>query len=159
MTARRRLRVDRRAFSAFYGAFAVVVAATVVFGAIAAQAPAPRPGGPDHRTAERFLETLLASTEPVTNATLGQALTRMCVDPPCTDGPTPASLLEWAGALADRLAASMGVGYLLVLSVPGKAPASHGTLEPAPGLALARAEAFIASTGKFAGLSLFLGAP
>lgn len=156
-----RLRADRRAFSAFYGAFAVLLAATVVFGALAAHVPSAGPATDSHddRVADHFLAALLASTEPATNKSLGQALARLCLEAPCPGAPTPEALMDWAGGLAHNLSVPLGARFLLVLSPPGIADLSRGPLEPAPGLPMSRAETFHPGLGAFVGLALFLDVP
>jgi hypothetical protein len=161
MTAAGGIRRDRRAFSAFYGAFAVILAATVVFGAIAANTvPAGdhADAGADEATAQAFLAALLASTEPVSNLSLGEALSRLCMDAACTGAPTPRSAVDWAGGLARNLSRGLAVDYLLVLRAGDLPELRSGTLAPRPGLPLARAEVYHPGLDGFVAAVLFLGA-
>ncbi|HEX9708444.1 MAG TPA: hypothetical protein VGB42_00490 [Candidatus Thermoplasmatota archaeon] len=158
MRGSRRLRHDRAGFSAFYGAFAVLLAATLVFAAIAARGPAHNTteDARSDRVAHAFLDTLLASTEPVTNSSLGRALSHLCPREPCGGDPRAAALVAWAGARAEALAAPLGADFLLVLAVPLAEDLSAGELAPRPGLAMSRAEAYHPVLGGFVSLTLFL---
>jgi hypothetical protein len=152
------LRRDRRAFSAFYGAFAVLLAATLVFGAIAASGPAhdARPSPTEASLPDRFLDTLLSSTDHASNATFAVAMTRMCTQEPCAPGTHARELLARMGNLATHLARPLGAEFLLALSAGALPELRQGSLEPRPGLALSRAEVFHPPSGGFVSLGLFL---
>ncbi len=155
-----RLRGNRRAFSAFYGAFAVLMAATLVVAAIAAQAPTHdgAASAPDRRTADRFLSTVLESTDPASGFAVGEALARLCLDGACDPALAPEAVLLRAAALAHNLSAPLGLKPLLSLSVGTLPELRSGSFDPRPGLPVARAEVFHPGVGGFVGLTVFLSA-
>ncbi len=159
MIGGRPLRHDARGFSAFYGAFAVLLAAALVFGAIAARAPFDDPSIDPRldRTVDRFLDTLLAATPSETDESLAATLTHMCSAGPCGGAPSPQTVLAWTSALAANLSAPMGLQFLLVLSLGEGPELRSGTVEPRPGLPMSRAEVYHPGLGGFVSLTLFLG--
>jgi hypothetical protein len=75
------LRRDRRAFSAFYGAFGVLLVSAAVVGGVLATMGAPAPTrAADRALAQEFLSTLLVS-EVANGTSLEQALASSCFGP------------------------------------------------------------------------------
>lgn len=155
------LRDDPRAFSAFYGAFAVLLAATLVVGAIATVSldDGSHDGARGDRLAHALLDTLLASSVPPSNITGGQALSVMCFAPTCEGTVRAEAFLAWLGEVAQSVAAPLGIRFLLVLSAPQVADQQAGSLEPRPGLAMSQAEVYNPGIANFAALTIFLELP
>jgi hypothetical protein len=152
------IRGNRRGFSAFYGAFGVLIVSTAVIGGVLATTGTP-PASADaeRRLAQEFLGALLAS-DAADGTSLQQALAASCFAAECAPGEWNASAMQAAIAgLAAPLAKALGRNYLVALTALNQTQLAVGDASPAHRAATASAEVFRPSHSDFVGISLLLG--
>lgn len=165
---------DRKAVSSLYGAFAVLLVATLVVGLVLSSGVATEDGSNRARSqarADAFLETVLESSIPLPreagrneralnssgSISLRSALSRVCVEGAGPAGSINASYLEVsANELARPLARTLGAGYRIQAALGGALLFDAGSLAVEPGVAIARGEVFHPASRGFVGLTLVL---
>jgi hypothetical protein len=136
---RRTVAEDRLGVGAFYGAFAVVVVATIVIGILIQAVPGPRRpahGPAEGELADLFLEAILATSEGTAGESVRGAVATLCTTAPCPAGTVPRprmadNISRAAGPLAHGLgrpwsfAVANSTGVLLSIGdLPPQAPAT-----------------------------------
>jgi hypothetical protein len=154
-----RFRRNRHAFSAFYGAFGVLLVSTAVIGGIIATMGAQAPSTDvDRRLAQQFLDALLAS-EAANGTTLNQALAGSCFSADCPASSWNASSLQAAiNVLAGPLAKALERHYLISIVAANATQFSCGDAVAVRGGATASADVFRPQSSDFLGISLLLSA-
>ena len=153
-------RRNRRGFSAFYGAFGVLLVSTAVIGGVIATMSAEAPSADaDRRLAEQFLDAMLAS-HAGNGTTLNEALAGSCFSAECPAGSWNASALQAAiNGLAAPLAKALERHFLISVTAVNATQFSCGDASALRGGAVASADVFRPRSSDFLGISLLLSPP
>lgn len=140
------MKADRRAISALYGAFAVVLVSTVVMGVVLAGARSagpPQTFSADGKTADLFLAALLRSTAPDGSTSFEDALSRLCLRVPCADAEFETlAIADHASALAGPLAHSLDRHWSLAVERGSVALIRAGDLQGGAPAVASRADIY-----------------